>query len=151
MVVILPDKPNGLSALEKSLSVEKINSWMKKMQRQEINLSLPKFKLETKYDLVPTMKSLGVKDAFTVGDADFTALSIAPGAEKLRITGVFHKAFVKVDEEGTEAAAATGIVFKTESVRIVPSFKANHPFLFLIRDKKTNTILFLGRVMNPSK
>ncbi len=150
MVIILPSEADGLSALEKNLSSENLQSWLKQMKKQDIELAIPKFKLETKYNLASSIISLGMKDAFTP-DADFTGMSDHPEAKRLRITGAFHKAFVQVDEKGTEAAAATGIVVGIESARIISSFRADHPFLFLIRDVETGNILFLGRVMNPKK
>ncbi len=94
-----------------------------------------------------TIKALGMKDAFVFGRADFTGLS---ESEKLYISAVVHKAFVEVNEEGTEAAAATAVVVATKSARPrVPTFRADRPFVFLIRDRRSGSILFLGRVTNP--
>jgi serpin B len=85
-------------------------------------------------------------DAFTRGKADFSGMN---GRRDLRITAVIHKAYVDVNEEGTEAAAATAVVVGVESVRITPVFRADRPFFFLIRDRRSGSLLFLGRLVNP--
>ena len=151
MVVLLPDKPDGLAALEKSLSRANLAAWLGKLRQQDVNVWLPKFKLETEFELKETLAAMGMKRAFVPGQADFTGLSDSPQARRLFISAVRHKAFVEVNEEGTEAAAATAVVIQLESVRIVPQFRADHPFCFLIRDRQTGSILFLGRMMSPAK
>ncbi len=144
MVVILPKLPDGLPALEKQLTPKVLAEWigdLKDRDKQEV--SLPKFKLESRYELPEHLQALGMKAAFG-GGADFTGMAKeSPGW----ITSVTHKGFVEVNEEGTEAAAATAVVLGDSA--FPPPFFADHPFLFLIRDVKRGTILFMGRVEKP--
>ena len=150
MVVLLPKKVDGLPELEKTLTVDKLTSLLSKLHVCEVNASLPKFKLETSFGLNPTLEAMGMKRAFT-READFSGIS---GSEALYISAVLHKAYVDVNEEGTEAAAATGVVMMAMSARLpepIPVFRADHPFLFLIRDTKAGSILFMGRLVKPSK
>ncbi|MBN9118550.1 MAG: serpin family protein [Planctomycetes bacterium] len=144
MVVILPNPRDDLAALEKKLTPELIAKWFAELKdRGELQVSLPKFKTETRYELPKHLTALGMIDVFG-GSADFTGMATSsPGW----IAHVTHKAFVDVNEEGTEAAAATAVVMVTSS--FPPPFYANRPFLFLIRDVKHGTILFMGRVMKP--
>lgn len=149
MTVLLPKRADGLAAVEKSLSAEVLDGVTKGMRTTDVNLTLPRFKAETKYTLNDPLKALGMKDAFE-GKADFTAMHTSP--EKLYISDVLHKAFVEVNEEGTEAAAATGVVVKAEAARLPDPpkvFTADRPFLFVIRHTPTNTVLFLGRCEKP--
>ncbi|MEW6708690.1 MAG: serpin family protein [Candidatus Riflebacteria bacterium] len=151
MVVVLPRKIDGLASLEKELSVEKLEEWLTEIdsvQPQDVNLYLPKFKFETGYDLVPACKALGMNDAFANDNkADFSGMGWEKG--RLWISQIKHKAFVEVNEEGTEAAAATAVEMSTKSISMDPVFNANHPFLFLIRENATGSVVFMGRVMNP--
>ena len=150
MVVLLPKKVDGLPELEKALTVDKLAALMSKLHVREVNAYLPKFKLETAYELNPTLEAMGMKRAFTRA-ADFSGIS---SAEALYISAVVHKAYVDVNEEGTEAAAATGVVMKAGAMRLpqpIPVFRADHPFLFVIRDTKAGSILFMGRLTNPTK
>jgi serpin B len=142
MVVALPSRSDDLAALEKKLTPEALAKWLAALKdRPEIEVSLPKFRIESRFELPDHLKALGMTDAF--GAADFSGMATSsPGS----ISGVTHKAFVEVNEEGTEAAAATAVVMQTSGP---PSFYANRPFLFLIRDTKRGTILFMGRVMKP--
>ena len=149
MVVLLPNTIDGLAKLEKRITTKQLKLWMTELDKQRLDtimLFLPKFKLETSYDLVPTCKAMGIADAFDVSKADFSGMGWAKG--KLAISQIKHKAFVEVNEEGTEAAAATA--GDMQSLSIDPTFRANHPFLFFIRDNQTGTILFIGRVIDPS-
>lgn len=151
MIAVLPQKVDGLAGLEKDLSSEKIEAWLTELDsasEQNVKLYLPKFKLETGYDLVPTCTDLGMKDAFTPDVADFSGMGWPKG--KLWISQIKHKAFVEVNEEGTEAAAATAVEMATKSISMDPVFKADHPFIFLVRDNSTGSILFMGRVANPA-
>jgi serpin B len=100
--------------------------------------------MTSEFSLSQQLQTLGMKKAF--GDADFSGMD---GTKRLYISAVLHKAFVEVNEEGTEAAAATAVVLSFKSARRYPSFRADHPFLFLIRDKATGSILFLGRYAEP--
>ena len=117
------------------------------MRKRQVDLYLPRFKVEESYDLVPTLQALGMVDAFRDGVADFSGMT---GGHDLVVSKVFHKSFVEVTEEGTEAAAATGVgVAVITSLPIRESFRCDHPFLFLIKHIKTNSILFCGRVSSP--
>lgn len=150
MVILLPKEAEGLAKLEKQVAQGAGQPWLAELDAapaQETELSLPKYKLETDYDLVPPCKSLGIKEAFG-GKADFSGMGWTKGA--LCIDQIKHKAFVEVNEEGTEAAAATAVGIRMTAIRQYPVFRADHPFLFLIRDQQTGTILFLGRMVNPS-
>jgi serpin B len=157
MTLVLPKGGSDLDALEASLSPSSFGAWVGDEKNEEVNVSLPKFTIETApMDLGAALLSMGMIDAFNPNKADFTGF-IAPGANaadsrSLAITAVVQKAFLKVDEKGTEAAAATAIVIGTTSVsepKVPKEFKADHPFLFFLRDRATNTILFAGRVTDP--
>ena len=148
MVVLLPDETHVLGGLEGSLTAEKLDGWIAKATRKKVVVSLPRFKMEYGFDLSKTLQSMGMKDAFG-RKADFSGIT---KDRDLYISAVIHKAFVDVNEEGTEAAAATATKFGARAIGKTPPpaiFRADHPFLFLIRDVKSGSILFLGRVMNP--
>ena len=145
MVALLPRKVDGLAALEKNLSAGKLSGWLGKLRRMKVDTLFPKFKMTSRFELASHLQNLGMKKAFS--DADFSGMD---GSRELYLSGVFHKAFVEVNEEGTEAAAATGAVLGRRSIRRGPSFRADHPFLFLIRDKASGSILFLGRYAQPA-
>ncbi len=147
MLVLLPKDNNGLQDLEKSLSLENLAAWKSSLLNQTINVSIPKFKLETMYGLNGVLSAMGMPTAF---NADLADLSGITEEEQLFIQAALHKAFVEVNEEGTEAAAATGVVVGTTSLREYPVFKADHPFIFIIQDTETDNILFIGRVANPT-
>jgi serpin B len=145
MVVILPKDPAGLPQIEKQLSETNLNAWLDKlMDPQPVDVTLPKFKVTGEFQLKETLEQMGMRDAFVFRKADFSGMATG---DKLFLGAVVHKAYVDVNEKGTEAAAATGVVVETRSA---PSpFRADHPFLFLIRDNATGSILFLGRLANP--
>ncbi len=150
MVVLLPKDhfTESMTALEKSLTAKNLSKWLGRARKQKVRVYLPKFKMTSEFSLANTLKAMGMKDAFT-GKAN---LSGTDGTSKLFISAVVHKAFVDVNEEGTEAAAATGVVEGVTSVApAIPTFRADRPFVFLIRDNKTGSVLFIGRVMNPKK
>ena len=113
---------------------------------QDVNIFLPKFKFETNYELNDILSAMGMTDAFALPPAGFSGISVK---KDLYITKVIHEAVIEVNEKGSEAAAATAVVLDTKSVRFRPEFKADRPFLFLIRHNSTGSILFFGRVMNP--
>ena len=154
MLVLLPDERYGLPELEKKLSVELIDAAAKKLAPQRVNVWLPRWKMTLDYDLVPALKGLGLKDAFAAKTADFTGVTDSAEGESLYISAIRHKAFIAVDEAGTEAAAATAVTFKTESAPFNQDkpieFRCDHPFVYLIRDNNTGAILFMGRVTDPS-
>ncbi len=148
MLILLP-KDDDLKGLENSLTVKQLSKWRKDLKEQRVNIFLPRFKFETKYFLADTLKEMGMPTAFSPA-ADFSGMT---GKKDLFISQVIHQAFVEVNEEGTEAAAATAVIMeKGLSVSHRMSvFKADHPFIFLIQEKATGNILFFGRVTNPSK
>ncbi|HKI33811.1 MAG TPA: serpin family protein [Gemmataceae bacterium] len=147
MVVLLPKKVAGLGDLEKSLTAEKLAGWLGKVREAAIIVSLPKFKTTSEFELKDQLSALGMKKAFGPG-ADFSGIS----STELQITAVVHKAFIDVNEEGTEAAAATGVAVGDKGgPPSLQEFRADHPFLFLIRDTRTDNVLFLGRIVNPTK
>lgn len=149
-VIFLPNTIDGLSALEKQLTSQNLKEWLAQLDKQrvqKVDLYLPKFKFETSYDLVPAFQKMGMKDAFDTM-ADFRGMGWPKG--DLWISQIKHKAFVEVNEEGTEAAAATAVEMATKSIRMNPPvFRADHPFIFIIRDNQSGTILFMGRIVNP--
>lgn len=151
MLVLLPETVEGLGKLESELSSEKLKEWTSEMHVQKVQVYLPRFKVETSYRLNAPLQALGLKRAFSEGEADFTGMHT--GMEKLFISLVVHKAFVEVNEEGTEAAAATGVIVGVTSAPAFPErpkvFRADRPFLFAIRHNATGAILFLGRVAHP--
>ena len=118
------------------------------MSSHRLEVSLPRFKLTAECELRDALSALGMPVAFKPGEADFSGIT---GTRDLAISAVVHKAFVEVEEKGTEAAAATGVVFaRTAAIAQPPViFRADHPFFFLIRDVQTGTILFLGRLVRP--
>ncbi|MRR16650.1 MAG: serpin family protein [Deltaproteobacteria bacterium] len=150
MVILLPQAVEGLAGLEKQLSIENLQGWLSKLDAsdaEEIKLYLPKFKLETGYDLVSPSQRMGMKDAFDLAKADFSGMGWRKGS--LYISQIKHKAVVEVNEEGTEAAAATAVEMATKSMPFHPVFRADHPFFFMIRDKTSGTVLFMGRMVDP--
>jgi serpin B len=149
MVVLLPGKHDGLPALEAKLSADALAGWLAQAQdANDIDLFLPKFRLETDAMLLmEPLKQLGMRAAFDPDAADFTGLHT--GGEQLYVSFVVQKAFVDVSEEGTEAAAATAVGITKVSATLQPHFRVDRPFLFLIRDTKHGTILFMGRVQKP--
>jgi serpin B len=147
MLVLLPKKVDGLAAMEEKLSAESLAQWSSEMRRQEVRTYIPRFKLTEEFQLNSMLSALGMPSAFAPTKADFSGMN---GKRDLYITAALHKAFVDVNEEGTEAAAATGIVIGVTSVRPEPKvFRADHPFVFFIRHNPTGSILFMGRVTNP--
>ncbi|HUW99989.1 MAG: serpin family protein [Phycisphaerae bacterium] len=148
MVVVLPKAKDGLAALEASLSAEKVAGWVENLLPCEAQVALPRFKTTAELSLGDTLVAMGMTDAFSLSAADFSGMT---GTKDLFISAVVHKAFVDVNEEGTEAAAATAGVAAEAMPEPVPPFRADHPFLFLIRDTKTGAILFLGRILDPTK
>jgi serine protease inhibitor len=153
MVILLPLDVDGLAKLEASLNRDTLHAWMGKLQRRDVQVHIPKFKLEMTYDrMSKTLESLGMKRAFQPS-AQFDGM-FEPGPEPIFVSVVIHKTFVEVNEKGTEAAAATGITMRKGGpppmVPFIPEFRADHPFLFLIRDVKTDAILFMGRMVDPT-
>lgn len=152
MLVILPKKPAGLEETEKSLSALAVDQWIQKLERYTVEVSLPKFRTTAEFSLKDTLMSMGMRLPFDRDRADFSAMT-ADGS-KLCIGAVEHKAYVAVDEIGTEAAAATAVSM-APGAGAVPRdqkhavFRANRPFVFLIRETSTGCLLFMGRVTKP--
>ncbi|XP_055513873.1 leukocyte elastase inhibitor-like isoform X2 [Leucoraja erinacea] len=149
MIILLPDDNNGLEILQKSFTLNRLRNWTnpKNMSMTSVQVTLPKFKLEEKYDLSSILPKLGMVDAFDGKKANFSGMS---KGKDLSVSKVIHQSFVAVDEEGTEAAAATAVTMVLTSAMLSPEeFNADHPFLFFIRHAKSQSILFYGRLTSP--
>lgn len=160
MQVILPMRADGLAAVEALLDAGHLDRWNTALVAREVDVALPKFRMDASFELSAALQQLGMTRAFvnpvdTAGGAEFDGISASDDpAERLYIGAVVHKAFVAVDEKGTEAAAATAVMMMAgsampEMVDFTPEFRADRPFIFLIRDNQTGTILFLGRLARP--
>ena len=151
MVILLPNQIDGLPQLEKKLNVPLLNEAMNEMNRQKIIAYLPKFHAETRYQLSDYLQKMGMRMAFSQKEADFSGMT---DDQPLFISSVIHKAFVDVDEKGTEPAAATAVTMEVGSARPTqdpPIFRADHAFMYLIRDTQSGQILFAGRMADPRK
>ncbi|XP_059749974.1 serpin B8 isoform X1 [Balaenoptera ricei] len=148
MLILLPDDSTDLAEVEKALTYEKFRAWTnpEKLTKDKVQVFLPRLKLEESYDLETFLRSLGMTDAFEEAKADFSGMS---AKKNVPMSKVVHKCFVEVNEEGTEAAAATAVVRNSQCSRIEPRFCADHPFLFFIRHDETNSILFCGKFSSP--
>jgi len=147
MVILLPKEIDGIGKLEADLTAESLAQWLDAIATRDVIVTIPKFRMTSKFAMDSVLRAMGMTEAFSK-NADFSGMT---GQRDLFISAVVHQAYVDVNEEGTEAAAATGVVMKLTSVapELPPIFRADRPFLFLIRDKTTGSILFLGRVTNP--
>ena len=145
MLVLLPVE-GGLKALESGLTTENLAVWKKGLSNRRVDVFLPRFSLNAKYSLPGTLAKMGMPTAFT-DNADFSGMD---GTRELYIQQVVHQGFVEVNEEGAEAAAATGVSMALKSMaRPAPQFRANRPFIFLIQESATGKIIFMGRVEKP--
>jgi serpin B len=148
MVVLLPKKADGLAEFEDSLTAERLSAWLAKLRPHRVDVALPRFKVEARFELEKVLPEMGMPLAFTPS-ADFSGMN---GKRDLFISAVIHKAFADVNEEGTEAAAATAVVI-TRAMAVAPEpavvFRTDHPFVFLIRHNRSGSLLFLGRVVDP--
>ena len=148
MIVLLPKAVDGLESIEARLNLENVQRWMQSVnQNYRLEISLPRFKTTAEFGMKRALQAMGMKSAFEVHGADFSGMT---GDKSLFISDVVHKAFVDVNEQGTEAAAATGVVTSTVSYSTPPTFRADHPFVFMIRDNRSGALLFIGRIMNPA-
>jgi serpin B len=149
MLVVLPQRADQLGALESDISRSDLDTFTSGLSSHKVNLSLPKFTFSWGRSVKPDLQGMGINLAFT-DKADFSGISPS-SREPLSLSDVFHKAFVLVDETGTEAAAATGGVMTTRAARVeeVVQLKIDRPFLFFVRNTKTGDVLFAGRVANP--
>jgi serine protease inhibitor len=149
MIILLPKERDGLAELERSLTPEKLGSWLRWLRYQKVNVFLPKFKINSGFELSQVLSGMGMPDAFRPEKADFSGID---GTRDLSISSVIHQAFVEVNEQGTEAAAATAVFATTRGLPPpTPEFRADHPFIFLIRHNSSGSILFMGRVVNPEE
>jgi serpin B len=143
MVIILPTTNKGLKNLESNLNNDNYNLCISKMEPKQVDLYLPKFSFDKYFELSEILSEMGMKTAFN-DEADFSGMT---GNKDLKISKVVHKTFIKVEEKGVEAAAATAIVMNRKmgtNTEIEETFKADHPFIFIIKENLTNTILFIG-------
>ncbi|MBD3423873.1 MAG: hypothetical protein GF417_05515 [Candidatus Latescibacteria bacterium] len=158
MLVIAPNSPEGLPNIEEQLNQKNLSEWIERLRSRKVHVWMPKFKMEYKSNLGKTLRTMGLELAFNQKKADLSGISEIRPVQRLYISKVIHKAFLEVDEKGTEAAAATtvelaltsGIEIRTR-IPFIPTFKADRPFLFVIRDVNNGLILFMGRVINPEK
>jgi serpin B len=154
MVVVLPNERHGLPALEETLSAHRLEEWLAALEPQRVDVSLPRFRVEMAEPvaLKPVLTAMGMPLAFT-DDADFTGMSDPPNpAERLHIENAYHSASIGVDESGTEATAGTAVIMSARGIgpeRAPERFTADRPFLFLLRDLQTGSLLFLGRLADP--
>jgi serpin B len=147
MIIILPEEVVGPSELENSLTPENLDSWLAQVDAanpHKVNVRLPRFTAQQRLDLEPVLRSLGAPSAFDY-TADFRGID---GMTNLFISQALHHALVEVNEQGTEAAAVT--LFEAKSKSMNDRFNADHPFIYLIRDRGSGTILFLGRFAEPA-
>ena len=150
MLVLLPKARDGLPALEEKLSAKGIAAWRSKLVNREVIVHIPRFKLTSQFSLGNTLQAMGMRDAFSEAKANFAGMD--GRRDWLYIGAVLHKAFVEVNEEGTEAAAATAVIMQARSMPAPPpEFRADHPFVFLIQDRRNGSVLFMGRVADPTK
>ncbi|MFH1978118.1 MAG: serpin family protein [Candidatus Aenigmatarchaeota archaeon] len=150
MLIILP-KENNITQIENNFSIEKLEDWKNDMQTEKVRVALPKFKFETKYFLTEYLKEMGMPSAFKYPDADFTGMS---PTDELFISQVIHQTFIEVAEYGTEAAAATSVFVGAGSAGPTEEpkyFTADHPFIFIIQQKDSGNILFMGRMSDPTQ
>jgi serine protease inhibitor len=150
MIVFLPKDAGGLSALEQSLTGSNLQQWLGKLASvPKVIVTMPKFKMTQQFELGSTLSAMGMPEAFS-GSADFSGMT---GHRDFAISEVIHKAYVDVNEEGTEAAAATAVTMRALAMRAPegppPVFRADHPFVFMIRDNRSASILFMGRMADP--
>jgi serpin B len=145
MIVLLPRERDGLADLEAALTGDNLARWTVHLRERKVLVHFPRLKMSQGFRLENALTSLGMGDAF--GAADFSGMD---GSKGLFISAVLHKAYLDLDEEGTEAAAATAVVASRSLGPRPPTFRTDHPFVFLIRENGTGSILFLGRVANPA-
>lgn len=148
MIVLLPDEMDGLRDLESQLTSDNVQQWLDTAKLREVSVWLPKFKMTGEFQLNAILSALGMTAAFDSHNADFSGMD---GNRDLFLSAVIHKSYVDVNESGTEAAAATGVVVTARAAAPTktPTFRADHPFVFLIRENETGAILFAGRVVDP--
>jgi len=148
MIVLLPRERDGLAKLTKLLNPQNLDKWLRRAYWQKVRVFLPKFQISTGFELSKTLSKMGMPNAFRY-EANFEGMD---GKKELYLSSVIHQAFVDVNEKGTEAAAATAVIVGTRGMSPPPpTFRADHPFIFLIRHNLSGSILFMGRIVNPKK
>jgi serpin B len=150
MVVLLPAQVDGLAQLEKKLNAQTLAKWLEKAHPTKVVVTLPKFTMRSRLPLAEKLQAMGMTAAFREQEADFTGMTL--DKPPLFVSTVIHEAWVDVNEKGTEAAAATAVGLRASAAPPPQKpvvFRADHPFLFLIRDTRLGSILFLGRMSNP--
>jgi serine protease inhibitor len=153
MVILLPRQISSLGQLEPQLSPAFLARLLAQMEKQNVEVFLPRFKLKSAFKLNDTLAKMGMPDAFLLENADFSGVTGTRPRDALYISSVFHTAWAEVNEEGTEAAAATVVTLEARGIAERPSpppvFRADHPFVFLIRDTRSGSVLFIGRLADP--
>ena len=142
MVIVLPQANDGLPNLEQQLTWEHVTTWLEQTSAQRVSVSLPKFTARFRMDVIETLAQLGLTSL-----ADFSGMT----AQAAQLSNVIHEAFIEVNEQGSEAAAATAVAMGRGIARPPVEFQADHPFVFFIVDTKTGSVLFVGRVVNPAE
>ena len=147
MIVILPSEIDGMRKVERVINTTLLSRWIALLENITVEVSIPKFLLSQQFELKTILHKLGIKDLFDFGLADLSGMT---SEENLHVSQFVHKAHIEVNEQGAEAAAATGVVVQKRSIDLHPVFYADHPFLFLIYHMTSRTILFVGHVVHPS-
>ena len=155
MLIIAPRRIDGMERLERLLTQENLDRWSKNLESRTVKVALPRFEVESMFQLKDALMDLGLQDVFSLAESDLSGIALSP-SERLFVGEVIHKAVVKVSEEGTQAAAVTAMPVPTSAapdrrklVPFIPEFRADRPFVFLIRDQRSGAVLFVGRVMDP--
>jgi serpin B len=153
MVIFLPNKFDGLVELEKSLTLDRVTRCFEKLSHRDVKLYLPKFQICSAFRLDETLRTMGMKDLFAREKANLSGMIDPAQVEgPVYVRAVVHKAFVEVNERGTEAAATAGVAVEAECEPMAPAvFRADHPFVFMIRDRRSGSILFVGRIADPTE
>src|SRR5258706_16095499 len=149
MVIVLPRKIEQQAALEKSMDAKWLSDAIGRLRTRPVQVALPRFKMTAELELSKVLSSMGMPLAFDPAKADFSGMTTQ---EKVVIDKVIHQAYVDVNEEGTEAAAASAMTMRPTAARLPEPpavFTADHPFIFFIRDTRSGAILFMGKVVNP--
>ena len=147
MYIILPNKVDGLQQVESKISESHIFSLSSMESKEKVELFMPRFSLKESYDLKGSLNKLGIVDAFSATEADLSGID---GEKELYVSKILHQAFIEVNEEGTEAAAATAAIVRTaRSISIPNYFRVDRPFLFVIKDGMSGCVLFMGKVVQP--
>lgn len=146
MLIVLPSDIRGISSIEQLINTELMEKWIMSFVNTTVKVSIPRFILSQHFELKKTLNKLGISDVFEAGVADLSGLS---SVESLYVSHVIHKAHVHVNEKGTEATAASGVIMQKRSLDMYPEFYADHPFLFIIYHRSTRAVLFIGRVTRP--